>query len=197
VELTLSAERSREEYKATLESILQESGKLNDVINNLFELAQTNIDVTEFQEIRLDELLWQVKDELTIKMQGSKVDVIYDVPGKAEKHKILGNNYLLCIAFGNVVKNAIKFSDNKAVVCRLYLQDNTTVISIKDSGIGISADDLQNIFQPFFRGKNTFGYPGYGIGLSISEKVFRLHNAQIKIKSELNKGTEFFISFPN
>lgn len=196
VEVTLSQDRNKEEYKKTLEGVLVESGRLNDLINNLFDLAQTNIDITEFQELRLDELLWQVKDEWAARIPESRIDLQYDLPEDPRKFTIQGNNYLLFIAIGNILKNAIKFSDNKVVTCKLYFQQNIPVISIRDMGIGISPEDIQHIFQPFYRGANTFGYAGYGVGLSLADKILRLHNARISVHSALNSGTEFFLFFP-
>jgi signal transduction histidine kinase len=197
IEVTLSQNRNDTEYKETLEKVLAESEKLNDLINNLFDLAEANIDITEFQDIRLDELLWQVKDEWANRIQDSKIELKYNLPEESRKYTVQGNSYLLFIALGNILKNAIKFSNNNVVKCMLYMQHNTPVISIRDKGIGIDRNDIENIFQPFFRGANTFGYAGFGIGLSLSEKILRLHNARIYVQSELNKGTEFKIFFSN
>jgi signal transduction histidine kinase len=195
VEVTLSQDRDKEEYKKTLEGVLTESGKLDDLINNLFDLAQANIDITEFQDLRLDELLWQVKDEWTTKIPECTVDVRYNLPEDPRRYTIQGNNYLLFIAVGNILKNAIKFSDNRIVVCKLFLQNNIPVISIRDTGIGIGKDDMEKIFQPFYRGFNTFGYAGYGVGLSLADRIFRLHNVRVSINSELGNGTEFLLFF--
>jgi signal transduction histidine kinase len=197
VEVTLSQDRDKEEYKKTLEGVLTESGKLNDLINNLFDLAQANIDITEFQDVRLDELLWQVKDEWSSRIPESTVDLRYNLPEDPRRYTIQGNNYLLFIAVGNILKNAIKFSNNKIVTCKLYFQNNAPVVSIRDTGIGINKEDIQNIFQPFFRGANTIGYSGYGVGLSLADKIFRLHNVRISVNSELDKGTEFLLFFSN
>jgi signal transduction histidine kinase len=195
VEVTLSQERTIEDYKKTLQSVLTESEKLNDLINNLFELAQTNIDITEFRDLRLDELIWQIKDEWNSRTPESKIFLQNHLPEDPRKYTIQGSNYLLFIAISNILKNAIKFSNNHGVYCRLYLQNNTPVISIRDSGIGIGKEDLQKIFQPFFRGANTFGYAGYGVGLSLADKIFRLHNVRVSVKSQLDKGTEFQLFF--
>jgi signal transduction histidine kinase len=195
VEVTLSQDRDKEEYKKTLEGVLTESGKLDDLINNLFDLAQANIDITEFQDLRLDELLWQVKDEWTTRIPECTVDLRYNLPEDPRRYTIQGNNYLLFIAVGNILKNAIKFSDNRIVVCKLYLQNNIPVISIRDTGIGIGKDDMEKIFQPFYRGFNTFGYAGYGVGLSLADRIFRLHNVRVSINSELGNGTEFLLFF--
>jgi signal transduction histidine kinase len=195
IEVALTHERTNEEYKVLIREVLAESEKLNDLINNLFELAQANIDITDFQPIRLDELIWLVKDEWSNKVPDSRIELNYEQVEDKKKFTIIGNSYLLFIALGNILKNAIKFSDNKMVICRLSLDDNEPVISISDSGIGISKEDLQNIFQPFFRGRNTFGYNGYGIGLSLAEKILKLHNVQISVRSELNRGSQFLLRF--
>jgi signal transduction histidine kinase len=196
VEVTLSQDREKEEYKDTLKGVLTESEKLNELTDNLFELAQTNIDITEFRNLRLDELLWQVKDEVS-RIPGSQIELLYNLPEDHRKYTIQGNSQLLFMAIGNILKNAVKFSNNQVVTCTLYLQNNTPVISIRDTGIGIGEEDINNIFQPFYRGGNTFGYSGYGVGLSLADKIFRLHNIKTTVKSRLNEGTEFFLFFSN
>jgi len=195
IEVTLSQERTMEEYKRVLRDALTESVRLSELINNLFDLAQANVGFAEFQELRLDELIWLVKDEWTNKLPDSKVELIYDLPEDQKKYTIYGNIYLLYIALGNILKNAIKFSDNKLVTCRLHVKNDMPVISICDNGIGIKKEDIQNIFQPFYRGSNTAGYSGYGIGLSLAEKILKLHNVRISVTSDLNQGAKFFLLF--
>jgi len=195
IEVIISAEREKDEYKITLEEVLREVEKLNEIINNLFDLAQTNIGIAEFQVVRLDEILWQLKDEWAGKIPGIDIELIYNLPEDVRKFTITGNNYLLFIALSNILKNAIKFSANQVITCRLSVLDDAPVISIKDKGIGISKEDVQNIFKPFFRGANASGYPGLGIGLSLTDKIIKLHNAKVLVNSELNYGTEFLILF--
>ena len=195
VEVTLAQPRAAAEYQSTLEGVLTEAEKLSDLINNLFELAQTNTGIAEFREFRLDELLWQIKDEWSTRFPDSHIELRYTLPEDTRKYTVQANNYLLFVAIGNILRNAIKFSNNGVVECSLYIQNNNPVISIRDAGIGISAEDLRNIFQPFFRGANTFGYAGFGVGLSLADKIFRLHNVRVTVLSELNRGTEFQLYF--
>lgn len=195
IEVTLSHNRASEEYRKTLKQVLNQSEKLNSLLNNLFVLAQSNIDINSFNDIRLDELLWAVTDEWMNKIANSKIEVEYKLPSDTSKYVIQGNYHLLFIALGNIIKNAIKFSDNDTVYCKLYFKNSSPVISIRDSGIGIEKEDFKKIFMPFYRGSNTSGYSGSGIGLSLADKIFRLHNASITTASVLGKGTEFFITF--
>jgi signal transduction histidine kinase len=76
------------------------------------------------------------------------------------------------------------------------LNPDAIIISIKDNGIGIAESDFQKIFQPFYRVSSTQKFSGSGIGLSITERIIRLHNGKIEIASKPGEGAEFKILFP-
>jgi len=194
-EITLKNEREKEEYKTVLQSIVKESEKLNQLINSLLELAQANIDTNEPEVISLDEILWEVVDEWDGKPGQVKVE--YNLPSEKARYTIQGNRRLLFIAISNVLKNAIKFSGDKEVYCSLNCNNNEAIIAIKDSGIGIDKSETENIFKPFYRAPNAAGHEGSGIGLSLADKIIRLHNGTIHINSVLNEGTTISICFPN
>jgi signal transduction histidine kinase len=193
-EIALKSDREKQDYKNTLQSIIKESEKLNLLINSLLELAQANIDNSELQKIQLDELLWEVTDEWESKQTHIKTE--YNLPEDKSRFTIQGNRRLLFIAISNIVKNAIKFSGNKNIYCGLSCDEHSALITIKDSGIGIASNDLKNIFRPFYRASNASGHPGTGIGLSLADKIIRLHNGTIAVSSELNNGAVFCISLP-
>jgi signal transduction histidine kinase len=195
IEVTLRNERASDEYKRVLENLLVETVKINELINTLFELVNANIDTDGFNDIRLDELIWQGKDEWENKWPGSQVALTHFLPNNPAACTIQGNWHLLFIAIGNMVKNAIKFSGQKMVQCAIHIEDNHILITISDKGIGIRQEELANIFQPFYRGSNASGYEGMGVGLSLSEKILKLHNATIQVHSVINEGTTFTIRF--
>ena len=191
-ETTLVKERSKEEYEATLGKIIKESERLYNIINSLMELIQTNVADHEFQDIRIDELLWQIGDELS----DENLKINYKVPSNPLLYTYPGNRQLLFIGINNIIKNAIKFSDGREVICDLH-RDNTGIhILIKDKGIGIDQKDIKNIFQPFFRANNALSYSGYGVGLSLTQNIMKLHNGIIEIRSKLDAGTDFHLIFP-
>jgi signal transduction histidine kinase len=192
-EITLKNERDKEEYQKILRSIVKESEKLNELLNSLFELAQANIDTNDLEKIQLDELLWEVVDEWGIKPGQVKLE--YNLPDDKTRYTINGNRRLLFIAIGNILKNAIKFSNDNEVNCVLSCSDNEAIITIRDKGIGIAHEEIKNIFRPFYRAPNATSHSGSGIGLSLADKVIRLHNGTIEVSSELNKGTTFRVAF--
>lgn len=194
-EITLMHNRQKDEYKQTLINIIKETERLNYIINSLMELVQTNVENKDFQNIRMDELLWEIKDELSIKTT-ENIKLKYNLPYDPSKYSLVGNRQLLFIGISNIFKNAIKFSDSKEVDCELYCDSRGINILIRDKGIGIEQKDINKIFQPFFRAQNALSYAGYGIGLSLTQNIVRLHNGLIEIKSQVNIGTEFHIIFP-
>jgi signal transduction histidine kinase len=156
------------------------------------DLIQTNMSNYDFQNIRMDELLWELIDELP----ENAVKINYPLQSNVSKFSLQGNRQLLFIGLSNILKNAIKFSDNKEVQCSLFYDSTGVHLLIRDQGIGISSEDISKIFQPFFRSPNALNYPGYGIGLSLTQNIVRLHNGTIKVESQINKGTEFHLTFP-
>ena len=67
------------------------------------------------------------------------------------------------------------------------------IFTIKDNGIGIPKEDINNIFEPFYRAQNTAGIKGTGLGLSIVKTYVVLHNGELSLESEPGKGTKFFV----
>jgi|GEM_PF-4465851 PAS domain S-box-containing protein len=97
----------------------------------------------------------------------------------------------------NLIENAVKYSANKApveVVLRLMFSE--ILLEIKDSGIGILPEDLQKLFEPFYRGKNVGQRSGTGLGLSVVKSCVDLHQGQITVQSQLGQGTVFKIRLP-
>ncbi|MNL17201.1 Sensor histidine kinase YycG [compost metagenome] len=69
-------------------------------------------------------------------------------------------------------------------------------ILIKDEGIGIPSEDLQHIYDPYFRASNTDGIDGYGIGLPLARNIIKLHEGSLKVTSIVGKGTTVEIELP-
>ena len=97
----------------------------------------------------------------------------------------------------NLIANAIKFTNENAAITILSLINNENlVISVTDSGIGISEEDQQHLFERFFRAKNATNIHGTGLGLHIVSKYLELMNGRIELKSKINEGSTFTIYIP-
>lgn len=98
----------------------------------------------------------------------------------------------------NLVSNAIKFSpENSTVNICTINEKNVLKLSVKDSGVGISEEDQQHLFERFFRGANVTNIQGTGLGLHIVAKYVEIMNGTITFNSTLGQGTEFIIKFDN
>ena len=101
-------------------------------------------------------------------------------------------------ALVNILSNAIKYShDGNKVYVQTEEKDGNIQITIKDSGIGISPEDLPHVFDGFYRGKTGQEMAsGHGIGLAVSRQIVEAHNGAIAVESEPGKGTTFVVSLP-
>jgi len=96
----------------------------------------------------------------------------------------------------NLLSNAIKFSPEGAIIEVISeVMGKEIRIQVKDNGMGISKEDQQHLFERFFRGSNVVNIQGTGLGLHIVGKYIELMNGLIEFKSDLEKGTEFIITF--
>jgi PAS domain S-box-containing protein len=95
----------------------------------------------------------------------------------------------------NLFSNAIKFSpENTAIEVNTYVENSEFRLSVKDAGIGISAEDQEHLFERFFRGTNVSNIQGTGLGLHIIKKYAELMDGTITCNSEAGKGTEFIVT---
>lgn len=198
-DVALSKERSAEEYKETLASVLHEADRLERITKSLLFLAQTGFDgkKTKKEILRADQLLWDVKETIDKLNPKSKVHIDLSlIPDNPLKLKIRGNAQLLHLAISNIVNNACKYSSNKPVHVSLGTTNDQVVIVVKDSGIGIPQTELPYIYDPFFRASNTKSFEGYGIGLPLARNIMRQHHGEILVSSTPGEGTTVRLTFP-
>lgn len=187
------------ELHKSLLKIQSESERLENILTSLLGLAQSGFDGKKqrWENIRLDELIWDVKSAIDLVNPDNKIQIDFSkLPADFESINLKGNLNLLKLAITNIVNNACKYSDNRIVILGLSISTANVVISVKDQGIGIPENELQHVFEPFFRASNTTNYSGYGVGLPLSLNIIRLHRGSIAIKTVQESGTEMNILLP-
>jgi signal transduction histidine kinase len=199
VEVILLRERTPEEYRQTLSSVLEDVRRLNQVSLRLLDLARLNSDEikVDFKPVRIDDLIWKCKEELSEKNPGYKIIFTPELPDEERQLVVLANEYLLSTAFINLMDNACKFSADREVHITLETRGSRSILQFRDNGLGISESDLPYIFEPFYRGTNTVSISGHGIGLSLVEKILKIHKTQISVASRLQQGTTFTLTIPS
>lgn len=201
IEVALIKPRTDEEYRGILRSILEDVDKLNVLSNGLLELAQfegKHIKIG-WTTVGLDEVLYEAVATILHKHPGFNVTFMtdsQDEDASLPSIQIRAEESLLTMAFINLIENGCKFSPDHRARIRLVIAPATVQVTIEDRGIGIAAAELDYIFQPFYRATNARVIKGNGIGLSLTEKIIKLHNGSIAVQSQLDIGTTFIISLP-
>ncbi|HBB30895.1 MAG TPA: histidine kinase [Cyanobacteria bacterium UBA8803] len=104
---------------------------------------------------------------------------------------------MLYSILGNLLLNAIKYSpEGGNIYLVLRCEPEATVFQIKDEGIGIPDQDIQKIYEPFYRGQNVDNIVGTGLGLAVVKKCLDLHQGEISVESKVGAGTTFTIRIP-
>ena len=199
IEVSLMESNTQEEYEAILNSVLEDVKNLNSLSNGLLDLAKASSDISAiaFHPLRIDEILWETRIELIGRKKDYNISIKFSEPIEDEKEiTVLGNDHLLKTAIVNLMDNACKYSPDKSVEIFLSVRGKYIVAEFADKGIGIDSDDLEKIFQPFYRADNAKPVSGSGLGLPLTDKIIQIHRGTISIESQLHKGTTVTVSIP-
>jgi signal transduction histidine kinase len=199
IEVTLMNNKVNQEGREILNSLLTDIKQLNKLSNGLLELAQASLDITEIElvQIRIDELVGIARAELLKRNQN--YSVILNFEGFPEENwlTIQGNEQLILSAIINVLDNACKYSPNHTAFLDVSFNETKVILSITDQGMGISGEDLEQLYIPFFRSRNAKNKSGHGIGLPLTKKIIELHKGEIRLSSEIGKGTKVELHLPH
>lgn len=181
-----------DEYKGSIKRIENEIERLNILVNNLFQLAQTDLEISESDVEQLD-----VVGELQFVihyLEQSKYKGRISFVKNENSFYIRSNSHLLFVALQNIIDNACKYSNGEVIV-EIIKNKSHFHLLVSDKGIGIPAKEKDKIFDTFYRAQNTHSYKGAGIGLSLAHKILKLSGADISISSMENKGTTVTITW--
>lgn len=199
LEVLVMKDRSTSEYKAALVSVLDDIKSLIDLSNRLLLIARTSAEgpLNFNKMIRLDEILWQAQEET--KRFNRQYQVIISIDSAltdSDQMTVSGDEYLLKVAVSNLIDNACKYSADHMVSIRMEPFEKWIKVQFTDKGIGIPEDDMNKVFEPFYRGSNTHAISGSGIGLPLVNQIIKMHNGSLSLSSQIGKGTTVFILLP-
>ena len=201
-ELEIAAKKGRTpaEYEELTRLILQDARRLVKLSNGLLDLAKASYDKAEiaFKEVRLDELLLDTRQAVLKSNPDYGVNIIFEREIEEDDFiSVLGNEYLLKVAFTNLIDNGCKFSDDRESTVAISFHAKNVILRFSDTGIGISPEDIARIFTPFYRGANKKYTEGHGIGLSLTDKIIHLHQGSLSVASRVSEGTTFTVELPH
>ncbi|NPV49992.1 MAG: HAMP domain-containing protein [Candidatus Methanofastidiosum sp.] len=161
-----------------------------------FNLIGKDSQKLNIQKFDLKELIESISQDFTLIANKRKIDV--QVIPNGHDFYVEGDKENLTKVFSNLIENAVNFSnEGDRITIKIEEQDGTLKVEIKDRGIGIKHEDLENIFKKFYRAKvDDELKQGIGLGLPISLDIVNKHNGSIKVESEYGKGSKFTVILP-
>ncbi len=199
--LLQSEKTDDEKRKDYTDNIIEKGFQLLRIINDIIDVSkieanQLNINKSSFS---LNELMNEIYSEFAFKNQKDKNLSFYLSNEAKNSNYILLDQSRLKQILNNLLSNAFKYTDKGSVEFGYKLQDKETILFfVKDTGIGIDSNKQQIIFDTFRKSDTsaTRLYGGTGLGLSISRALIELMGGKIWVRSDLNKGAEFYFTLP-
>lgn len=199
LEVTLNKERSTEEYKQVMQSIREDVQDMQNLTRSLLEIAKTgSAGSIELQEIRIDEVLFKVMADVQKISPSYKVDIYFgEFPDDEKSFMVFGNFELLYISIKNIVENGCKFSPDHQSQVELQFAREEVIVQVKNEGDSIAEEEMDNIFQPFYRAPSAAPVKGFGLGLALAKRIIGFHKGIIAVQSDIATGTVFTITIPS
>jgi signal transduction histidine kinase len=184
-------------YKAS-DHIIDESTRLHYMVLKLLELSKEEIveNKYDYESVHVNQLIKNTCEEMSLK--GIRYNTLIHYEAESNSFT-LGNKDRLKEVLINVIDNAIKYGrPGNAIGVKCYKDDKKLYISVCDNGIGMSKEQLKNIFQPFYRAdkKGAREIGSCGLGLSIVQAILKSHHGEMDVQSILNSGTTVIIKLP-
>ncbi len=201
VERAMHPRTTKEDRMVALEESLQEVTRMSDLVDSLLTLARADEGRFElvYEEIHIEPLLRDVYETATILGETSGLSI--SMPS-APDAVVLGERTRLRQLLLNLITNAIKYTPRggKVEVAAVLKSPTEVAITVRDTGIGISATDLPHVFDRFWRADRARSRAaersGFGLGLAISQYIAQAHGGTLVAQSRLGRGTLFTLLLP-
>jgi len=180
-----------------LDIIKKHTDRLINIVNDILSLSRLEETKTkEFKPVDIDEVVDGVSKMFAEKIKNKNLSL--EVEMDEENRYVSGDIFRIEEMLIHIIDNAVRYTDKGGIAVKSFRKDNSLIVSIKDTGIGIPERDLPRIFERFYvvdksRSKET---GGTGLGLSIVKHIVMLHKGEIDIKSSPSSGTEVLITLP-
>lgn len=199
LEVTLLRPRTPAEYQETIASVLDDIRELNQLTNTLLDLAKvTQGSAFTMSQLRLDEIVLDARQAVLSTDTQYSIRMDFDtMPEDTDRLRISGNAHLLKTAVSNLLENACKFSPDHRAAVRLDVvvgELRLLVTNVVSDG-GKLSGERDRIFEPFYRIRGDIHTRGYGIGLSLVQRIVSIHKGRVQFSNSGNQVT-FELNFP-
>lgn len=189
-----------EQEMRSIKIMSKETKRLIRLVNeNLdYENIQSNRIILNKQHFPLMGAMEEIVQQLSTITHEANNEIV--IEGDTEEISVYADFDRFKQIIVNLLKNAIQFTDGGVIKVRGYETPEFTYVTVSDSGIGMTEDEMKNIWERYYKSdpsrKNT-KYGESGLGLPIVKQLMELHDGKITVESELGKGSKFTLAFPN
>lgn len=183
-----------------LEIIYTQTLHVNRLVDDILQLSRLESGSISLEKVPLDfvSIVQGLIMSITAMAQAKNISILFEK--NIEKAMIMGDIDRIEQVIRNLLKNAINATENGEIIVKVEILLSEVVLTIKDSGIGMSSEELSRIWDRFYRSKNQRSngkqQEGSGLGLVIVKQLVQLHQGKIDVESQLGKGTTFYVRFP-
>ncbi len=198
-EITLTTKTGMEDYNLMAASTIEECDRLLDMITTMLLISRSEAGAAqlELKTIDVSDLVADACDLFKPAAEDKGVTLTHDLP--ATRVQLSGDMRLLQRMVANLLDNAVKYTHGGGSVTMTVRPDHPrkmVTIVLRDTGDGISPEDLPRIFDRFYRGDRSRSQVGAGLGLSLARAVARAHGGDITAHSQRGQGSEFIVTLP-
>lgn len=198
LDLIIHDNESNEKIRNWAKISLRNAERLLKLVNDILDVARLDSDTMRFDMEKIDpvEFLNEIVEDMRPAIINKKLEFQVNIP--TQLPHIIGDKIRLSQVLKNLIGNSLKFTDCGFIGLDVEKKDNHILISVVDTGIGISQDELKKIFTKFYQaytGEDR-NNEGTGLGLFISKEIIKKHNGTIWAESEVGKGSRFIIQLP-
>lgn len=193
------ARQQPERMRSSLERIEQEAERLNKLVGEILTLSklEAGLSKAELEYIDLIALLEMLVEAARFEASARQQSIALNNPLALEELLIRANGDLLYRALENVVRNAIQHTAEQTEIdINLSLEPSSLTIRVVDNGSGLPSQELNNIFDSFYRSKQSTHEQGYGLGLAIAKRAILFHGGSIQANNRPTGGLEISILLP-
>jgi len=199
LDLIISDNNSSDKIREWAKISQRNAERLLRLVNDILDVSRLDTDTMRFNMEKLSsvEILEEIVEDMKAVIEQKGLEFIVHIPKNLPD--VIGDRYRLSQVFKNLLGNAIKFTDNGSIALVAKEEDKHILISVEDSGIGISKEELKKIFTKFYQAytgddrKNE----GTGLGLFICKQIIEKHNGEIWAESNIPQGSTFRMKIPH
>lgn len=176
-----------------------ESRRLERIVGEMLSVAEIEAGSLKLRndDVRLDTLFNELQNDYAAQARDKQIALSFNLPPKLPV--ALGDRDKIMLALHNLVGNALKYTpDSGKVDINVQSDEKMLSVEVRDTGIGLSPEDAEKIFERFYRARDprVAKITGTGLGLTIAREVIRMHGGEITVDSRLNQGSAFTLTLP-